>query len=183
VKFVLNRIETIDKREKSEYNDNGNHFQYMGAYMHGCYKWGQKLAGYGFRLTAAREAVLDVLTNTDDHLSAEDIFFTIHATHPAIGLTTVYRTLELLEQTGIIHKFEFGHGRARYELSEENSHKEHHHHLICKKCKKIIDYTEFAEVEREYIEKAEKGLEKKYGFDIDDHLIHFYGICAECKTG
>jgi len=150
--------------------------------MDRCHRWGQKLAGYGFRLTTAREAILNILTNTDKHLSAEDIYITIHANNPAIGLTTIYRTLELLEQTGIIYKFEFGHGRAKYELSEENSNKKHHHHLICKKCRKIVDYSEFAETEREYIEKAEAGLGKKYGFDIDDHLIHFYGTCPECKT-
>ncbi|MBN1797634.1 MAG: transcriptional repressor [Spirochaetales bacterium] len=179
----MNRIKAIDKAFGNEYNDNGNHFHYRGENMGRGYKWGQKLAGHGFRLTAAREAILDVLSSTNEHVSAEDIYMTVHADNPRIGLTTIYRTLELLEQTGIICKFEFGHGRAKYELSEANSHKKHHHHLICKKCRKIIDYTEFAKAEREYIQKAETGLEKKYRFTIDDHLIHFYGICPECKTG
>ncbi len=147
------------------------------------HNWGQKLAGHGYRLTAAREAILDILTNTTEHLSAEDIFMIVHARNPVIGLTTIYRTLDLLEQTDIIQKFDFGHGRAKYELSEANSAKKHHHHLICKKCKKIIDYTEFAEEEREYIQKAEKGLEAKYHFTIDGHLIHFYGTCPTCRTG
>ena len=151
--------------------------------MRYCHKWGQKLQGYGFRLTASREAILEVLTNTDKHLSAEDIYMTVHLKYPAIGLTTIYRTLELLEQTGIVSKFEFGHGRAKYELSEEYSNKKHHHHLICKKCRKIVDYTDFIKKEREYINKAEAGLQNKYGFDIDDHLIHFYGTCPDCKVG
>ena len=146
-----------------------------------CQEWGKKLKGCGFRMTASREAVLEILKNTDKHLSAEDIYMAIHPVNQAIGLTTIYRTLELLNQSGIISKFEFGHGRAKYELSEAYSNKKHHHHLICKKCRKIVDYSDFLEDEQEYIRKAEKGLEKKYGFDIDNHLIRFYGLCTECK--
>ena len=147
------------------------------------HKWGQKLTGQGFRLTVAREAILEILSGTEDHLSAEDIYMAIHLQNPAIGLTTIYRTLEILDQTGIIDKFEFGHGRAKYELSEEYSHKKHHHHLICVKCRKIVDYSEFLDTEREYIKKTETGLAKKYGFQISKHLIHFYGTCPACKTG
>lgn len=139
------------------------------------------MAGHGYRLTAARETILDILTNTENHVSAEDIYMTVHKINPAIGLTTIYRTLDLLEQTRIIDKFDFGHGRAKYELSEEYSPKKHHHHVICKKCRKIVDYTDFFEAERQYIEKTEEGLKRKYGFDIDNHIIHFYGTCPECK--
>lgn len=142
--------------------------------MRYCHKWGQKLKGFGFRLTAPREAILEVLTNTDKHLSAEDIYMAIHPDNPAIGLTTIYRTLELLEQKGIVSK---------YELTEKHSNKKHHHHLICKKCRKIIDYTDFINEEKEYIKKAETGLENKYEFDIDNHFIRFYGTCPDCKTG
>jgi Fur family transcriptional regulator, ferric uptake regulator len=149
--------------------------------MRHCHKWGKKLEHKCFRLTAAREAVMDVLTQTEDHVSAEDIYLTVHEVHPSIGLTTIYRTLELLQQAGIVNKFEFGHGRAKFELSEEYSTKQHHHHLICKKCKKIIDYSDFLEEEREYIKKAEAGLAKIYNFSIEGHLIHFYGTCAECR--
>lgn len=86
-----------------------------------CRNWVQKLKGFGFRLTASREAVLEALTNTDKHLSAEDIYMAVYPDNFAIGFTTIYRTLELLEQTGIVSKFEFGHGRAKYELTEEYS--------------------------------------------------------------
>ncbi|MBN2739210.1 MAG: transcriptional repressor [Spirochaetales bacterium] len=151
--------------------------------MRHCHKWGQKFQDYGFRLTVSREAILEVLSNSNTHLSAEDIYLAVHSGNPAIGLTTIYRTLELLEHTGIVSKFEFGHGRAKYELAEEFSNKKHHHHLICKKCRKVIDYEDFITEEKEYITKAEIGLQNKYGFDIDNHIIHFYGICPECKTG
>ena len=133
--------------------------------MRHCHKWGQKFQDYGFRLTVSREAILEVLSNSNKHLSAEDIYLAVHSDNPAIGLTTIYRTLELLEQTGIVSKFEFGHGRAKYELAEEYSNKKHHHHFICKKCRKVIDYEDFIKEEKEYINKAEIGLQNKYGFD------------------
>ncbi|MBN2443883.1 MAG: transcriptional repressor [Spirochaetales bacterium] len=149
--------------------------------MKHCHKWGQKLVSNGFRLTVAREVILDILTNTDQHLSAEDIYLTIHPHNPGIGLTTIYRTLELLVQTGIVLKFDFGHGRAKYELSEEYSYKKHHHHVICKKCRRIVDYSDFFEQEQEFIRKAEEELKNKFHFTIENHFIQFYGICPECK--
>ena len=85
---------------------------------HGC-RWREKLQNHGFRLTVAREIIIETLGNTNEHLSAENIYMTVHPKHPAIGLTTIYRTLEILTQMGIVSKFEFGHGRAKYELSEE----------------------------------------------------------------
>jgi Fur family ferric uptake transcriptional regulator len=146
------------------------------------HRWGQKLSGCGFRLTVGREAIIDVLARLDKHLSAEDIFLELHSDHPGIGLTTIYRTLELLVQTGIVAKFEFGHGRAKYELSEEYGKKTHHHHLICKNCQTIIDYSDFLEDELSYIQKTEKGLSKKYHFNIDSHVITFYGLCGACRS-
>ena len=147
---------------------------------HGC-RWREKLQNHGFRLTVAREIIIETLGNTNEHLSAENIYMTVHPKHPAIGLTTIYRTLEILTQMGIVSKFEFGHGRAKYELSEEYGNKNHHHHLICKKCHKIIDYFEFIQDEIDFIKKTEQGLTQKYKFDIDSHLIRFYGFCPECK--
>jgi Fur family ferric uptake transcriptional regulator len=146
------------------------------------HQWGQKLSGCGFRLTVGREAIIDVLARVDKHVSAEDIFLALRTDHPGIGLTTVYRTLELLVETGIVAKFDFGHGRAKYELTEEFGRKKHHHHLICKRCQTIIDYSDFMEDELSYLRKTEKGLAKKYDFDIDSHVINFYGLCGACRA-
>jgi Fur family ferric uptake transcriptional regulator len=149
--------------------------------MKHCHQWGQTLKGCGFRLTAARQAIINVLEATEEHVSAEDIYMAVHAQYPAIGLTTIYRTLEMLQQTGIVSKFEFGHGRAKFELSEKYGSKKHHHHLICRRCRKIIDYTDFIHEEIDFIQKTEQGLRKKYNFDINSHEISFYGICEACK--
>ena len=69
-------------------------------------------------MTAPREAILSVLNKTSKHLSAEDVYMAVHKIYPTVGLTTVYRTLELLVHMGLVFKFDFGDGRARYELSK-----------------------------------------------------------------
>ncbi|MEW6163346.1 MAG: Fur family transcriptional regulator [Nitrospirota bacterium] len=144
--------------------------------------WHGKFKGCGYRLTIPRKAILDVLSKTTEHLSAEDIYLKVHKTYPAIGLTTVYRTLELLVQTGMIFKFDFGDGRARYELSEGPKSIGHHHHLVCTGCGRIVDYTDFIDDEIELLKRTEEGLSKKYSFKITNHLIQFYGLCERCQN-
>ncbi|MCM8760937.1 MAG: transcriptional repressor [Candidatus Omnitrophica bacterium] len=145
--------------------------------------WHGHFRGCGYRITSGREAILGVLTGADKHLSAEDIFLKVHRLNPAIGLTTVYRTLEILVSLGLVSKFDFGDGRARYELAQKSDFSsQHHHHLICTKCNRVIDYTEFVDDEKEFLRRAEKGLSAKYKFDIKDHLIQFYGLCDKCRN-
>ncbi|MEW6571415.1 MAG: Fur family transcriptional regulator [Nitrospirota bacterium] len=144
--------------------------------------WHGKIKGCGYRLTAPRQAILDVLSKTSKHPSAEEVYLEVHKVYPAIGLTTVYRTLELLVQAGMVYKFDFGDGRARYELSEGPKNIGHHHHLVCTGCGRIIDYTDFIDEEIELLKRTEKGLSKKYNFRIKNHLIQFYGLCEKCNT-
>ena len=144
--------------------------------------WHGKFKGCGYRLTAPRQAILNVLSTTSKHLSAEDVYLAVHKVYPAIGLTTVYRTLELLVQSGIIFKFDFGDGKARYELREGPKGIGHHHHLVCTGCGRIVDYTDFIDEEVELLKRTEKGLSKKYNFKITNHLIQFYGLCDKCKN-
>ncbi|MBD3378960.1 MAG: transcriptional repressor [Candidatus Omnitrophica bacterium] len=143
-------------------------------------KWQGMVRGCGYRLTIPRRAVMEVLSSTDEHLSAEEVYHRVHDQYPAVGLTTIYRTLELLFGLGLVSRLDFGDGRARYELSA-GSPKGHHHHLICTKCRKVIDYTEFIKDELEFLERAEKGLAEKYDFEIRDHVIQFRGLCKDCK--
>ncbi|MBN1384844.1 MAG: transcriptional repressor [Elusimicrobia bacterium] len=143
--------------------------------------WCGRFRGHGYRVTVAREAILDVLGSSDKHLSAEDIYFTVHKKYPAIGLTTVYRTLDILVQMGFVYKFDFGDGRARFELMEDSKGKRHHHHLVCNGCGRVIDYTDFIDDEIELLQLTEKGLSKKYNFDIKGHIIQFHGLCNKCK--
>jgi len=143
--------------------------------------WHGKIRGYGYRLTEGRKAIIDILSRTEGHLSAEDIYMKVHPEYPAIGLTTVYRTLDILASHGLVFKFDFGDGRARYELAEGPKGVNHHHHLICTECNRVVDYTDFIDEELDLLHQTEKGLSKKYDFKITNHLIQFYGLCAECS--
>jgi len=143
--------------------------------------WHGRFRGFGHRITLGREAILDVLIKANKHLSAEDIYMKVHSVYPSVGLTTVYRTLEILVKLGIIYKFDFGDGRARYEIVKDPKGVDHHHHLICSNCNRVIDYTEFIDDEVELFKRTEEGLAKKYDFKITNHLIQFYGLCKECS--
>ncbi len=142
--------------------------------------WHGKFSGCGYRMTMPRQAILDVLSKTSKHLSAEDIYMAVHKIHPSIGLTTVYRTLDLLVNMGFVFKFDFGDGRARFELSEGPGSKRHHHHLVCTSCGRVVDYTDYISEEKELLEKAEAGLSKKFNFRITGHMIQFSGLCDKC---
>jgi Fur family ferric uptake transcriptional regulator len=135
----------------------------------------------GYRLTLARSAVLKVLGNTAQHLSAEEVYRRVSKVYTNIGLATVYRTLELLNQLGIILKFDFGERCARYELITDAQGENHHHHLVCTQCRRIIDYDHFIDQEKELMRKTQASLSKKYNFKIKKHTVHFYGLCSKCQ--
>lgn len=143
--------------------------------------WHGKIRGCGYRLTIPRQSTLDILSRTSRHLSTEEIYHAIHKIYPSIGLTTVYRNLELLVQMGLVSRFDFGDGRARYEIAQGHKGVEHHHHLVCTQCGKVVNYTDFIEEEVELLNNTEKGLSKKYNFQIKSHMIQFYGLCELCR--
>ncbi len=144
--------------------------------------WQERFRGAGFRLTVPRQAILGVFSNTGGHLSAEDVYLKIHKTYPDVGLTTIYRTLDLLVQMGLLFKFDFGDGRARFELFQGPKGMRHHHHLVCTSCGRVIDYTDFIDDEIELLNQIEKGLTEKFNFKITNHLIQFYGLCDRCQN-
>lgn len=153
-----------------------------GRYGTGPRWWDGRLRKHCSRITIPRQAILDTLSKEKKHLSAEDVFFKVHKKYPDIGLTTVYRTLNLLAQIGLVVKFDFGDGKARYELSFGPEKKAHHHHLVCTRCNRVIDYNDFIDEEEKLFEKTEKALAEKYNFEITDHFVRFYGLCDKCKN-
>lgn len=142
----------------------------------------EKFKGCGYRMTRGREAVMNVLADGKDHVSAEDIYMKVHSTYPAIVLTSVYRTLVVLVNMGLVYQVNFGDGRARYELAEGPKGERYHHHLVCTGCCRVIDYADFINEELSLLKKAEEGLSKKYRFAIINHLIQFYGLCHQCQN-
>ncbi|HAR85867.1 MULTISPECIES: Fur family transcriptional regulator [Clostridium] len=129
----------------------------------------------GYKLTPQRRSILDeIIKNEGSHLTTEEIYDLVKVNCPEIGLATVYRTVQLLEEMGVLYKLDLDDGCSRYELCDEDeSHQ--HHHLICQNCGKVI------EVEGDLLEELEQGIEKKYNFKIKNHSLKFYGICDNCS--
>ena len=138
-------------------------------------RWHREFRGGGYRITIPRQIVLQVLDESKKHLSAEDIFLKVHQIYPTIGLTTVYRTLELLDKLKIIYRLESGDGQSRYELSK-NSELHYHHHLICLDCGTISEFKD------DLLEEVEAKIEASEDFEVVDHTLKFYGYCAKCKS-
>jgi Fur family ferric uptake transcriptional regulator len=139
-----------------------------------------RFKGHASRLTAPREAILEFLSSSSEHMSAKEIYSSLHRSYPGLGLSTVYRTLDLLARMGIVDKIAIGDGQSRYEFKSREKD-EHHHHLICTGCGEIINYSEFLDEELRLVKKTEEKLAKKYNFIIQDHNIEFLGICEKCK--
>ncbi|HHV75274.1 MAG TPA: transcriptional repressor [Thermoanaerobacterium sp.] len=134
----------------------------------------ENLKQKGFKLTTQRRAILDVIIeNREKHLSSEEIYDLVREKYPEIGLATVYRTLQLFDEMGIIYKLNFDDGRSRYELYHNEDHQ--HHHLICLKCGSVI------EMEGDLLENLEEAIENTKNFQIIDHNVKFFGYCSKCK--
>jgi len=125
----------------------------------------------GFKLTFQRNTVLDAITLTHERFTSDDIYTNIHAEHPEIGLVTIYRTLKILAEAGLI--CEVHTGKRRSYIMRRPS--EHHHHLVCIGCGAVIDFAGCD------LSKLENQLTLETGFNIEGHLLEFSGCCRDCK--
>lgn len=134
----------------------------------------KKMADKDYKLTPQRKKIVKVFQdNPNRHLSAEDVFGIVKEIYPEIGLATIYRTLDLLSELEVLQRMDFGDGRSRYELNDGSVH--HHHHLICIKCGKVLEF------EDDLLESLEEAIAQKGNFKIIDHHLKFYGYCEECR--
>ncbi|MFH1639624.1 MAG: Fur family transcriptional regulator [Chloroflexota bacterium] len=124
----------------------------------------------GLKLTPQRRLILDIIHDTEARFTAEEIIACVQDRMPGVNKSTIYRTLELLEEAGCIYKSEVG-DELIYHHVEEG----HHHHLVCRKCGKSVDCDEdiFAAVER--------SLGEKYRFRIDEKHLVMSGLCESCR--
>ena len=136
----------------------------------------QRLQANKHKLTMQRRTVLNVfIEHPGEHLSAEDVYGLLREQSQDIGLATVYRSLDLLAELGILQKMEFGDGCSRYEVGTMTPDEHQHHHMICLKCKKVYEFQD------DLLDKLEKDIYKKSGFRIVDHQAIFYGYCKKCQ--
>lgn len=132
----------------------------------------QHIQKKGLKRTAQRDLILDMFLRTEAHLSSEDLYRLVQKQDATIGQTTVYRTLKLLTEAGLAREVRFGDGVTHY---EHNYKHEHHDHMICSECGRII---EFFSAELEALQDA---MAAKHRFQVTQHLLRIIGICAECR--
>jgi Fur family transcriptional regulator, ferric uptake regulator len=126
----------------------------------------------GYRLTPQRAIILETLLNQPNrHLSADDLYTMVKEKHPELGIATVYRTLELFRELGVVNQMDFAEGLSRYEYSNW----EHHHHLVCLKCGEIQEFSS------DKLEAIENELAKEHHFEVVGHHMKLYGYCQECR--
>ncbi|MFT6605254.1 MAG: Fur family ferric uptake transcriptional regulator [Halocynthiibacter sp.] len=120
----------------------------------------------GLRLTEQRRVIASVLDSAKDHPDVEELYARVSERDPRISLATVYRTVKLFEESGILEKHEFGDGRARYETAD----RDHHDHLIDMNTGKVI---EFCDPE---IEALQEAVARKLGYQLKGHRLELYGV-------
>ena len=126
----------------------------------------QKCMSKGVKLTEQRRVIAQVMSASSDHPDVDELYNRVSKIDQKISIATVYRTVKLFEETGIITKHEFKGGKARYEEINEG----HHDHLIDIKTGEIIEFVD------EEIEKLQKKVADKYGYDLVDHKLELYGV-------
>ena len=131
----------------------------------------RKLSENGYRLTPQRVMIISAIENSDGHISAEEIYAQVIAKYPQVNISTVYRTLELLKQLGLVTKTDFGEGRVRYHPAGKG----HHHHLVCTGCGAVIDLDE------SLLSSLESTLLSEYKFSADLKHLAIFGRCARCS--
>ncbi len=129
-----------------------------------------KLSELGYRLTPQRIMILSAIEDSDDHISAEEIYTQTVAKYPQVNISTVYRTLELLKRLGLVTETDLGGGRVRYHSAEKG----HHHHLVCQECGAIIDLDESV------LSSLKDTLLREYKFIADLRHLAIFGCCVDC---
>lgn len=129
----------------------------------------------GWRLTSQRETILQVFQNLPEgnHLSAEDLHEHLNRQGENISLSTIYRTLKLMARMGILRELELAEGHKHYEINQPSPH--HHHHLICVRCNKTIEFK------NDSILKTGTKTAQKEGYHLLDCQLTIHAICPTCQ--
>lgn len=125
----------------------------------------------GMRMTDQRRIIASVLSKADDHPDVEEVYRRASAKDSGISIATVYRTVRLFEEAGILTRHDFGDGRSRYEPVAED----HHDHLIDIQSGKVIEFT------NEEIERLQAEVAEKLGYRLVDHRLELYGVPLDAK--
>ena len=128
----------------------------------------------GLKVTLPRVKILDILEGGGArHQSAEDVYKVLLESGEDIGLATVYRVLTQFEAAGLVKRHHFEGGHSVFEMDQGD----HHDHILCVKCGRVDEFFD------EIIEQHQKDIAVRLGYDLTDHSLYMYGICAQCKAG
>jgi Fur family peroxide stress response transcriptional regulator len=130
-----------------------------------------KLRRLGYRLTPQRVALLRLLSESRDHPSAKDLYDQLRQQFPTTSLATIYKTLNVLKDLDEVLELGFSNDDNRYDGNKPYPHP----HVICIRCRKIIDF------DRDVVASLEQELAQASGFEIISHRLDFYGLCPECR--
>lgn len=125
----------------------------------------------GYRLTPQRLMVVSAIENSEDHISADEVYSQVVDRYPNVNISTVYRTLELLKRLGMVTETDLGGGRVRY----HPANKGHHHHLVCQECGAMIDLDE------SLLRPLREALLLEHNFIADLRHLAIYGRCVVCR--
>ena len=126
----------------------------------------QKCISKGVKLTEQRKIIAKIMSESDDHPDVDELYTRVSKVDPKISIATVYRTVKVFEEAGILAKHDFKGGKARYEELNEG----HHDHLIDVKTGEIIEFVD------NEIEELQKKVAEKYGYKLVDHKLELYGV-------
>ena len=131
----------------------------------------QKCLIIGVKLTDQRKIIAKIMTEANDHPDVDELYNRVSKIDSKISIATVYRTVKLFEESGIVTKHDFKGGKARYEQLMED----HHDHLIDVRSGEIIEFVDHE------IEKLQKKVAEKYGYELIDHKLELYGLKKDSK--
>jgi len=124
------------------------------------------------KVTGPRRAILEILRRHSHPLSIKQVFAGLG--NKDCDLATIYRSMHLLEEMGMVKRFDFGDGGARFELLEEGDDG-HHHHLVCLQCSTVVEIAEC------FPEQLEERIAHDYGFKRVTQWLEFFGLCSRCQ--
>ncbi len=124
----------------------------------------------GVRLTPQRQAILEFLKSVDSHPNAEEVYMNIRNKFPGISLGTIYNTLNMLRDKGLIQELSYGDMYSRFDGNPVP-----HYHITCERCGKVVDYH------GPVMHSMEAEVARDSGFIITTHRVEFYGVCQDCQ--
>lgn len=132
----------------------------------------QALRDAGYKLTSPRLTILEILEQSGGHITSAELLKRVEEQDATIGRASVFRTLDLMIQLGIVWTSTQGSSTVHYMLMPGG----HHHHALCKNCERLIEFEDCQ------LDPLIAKLEREYGFQIDGHLLELYGLCQDCQT-